>query len=243
MSGRSPAVELAPGVFRIPTLGDFVNAVMLLDDDDSVTLVDSGLKRAPGRIRAALASVGRSPADVQRLVVTHAHYDHAGGAAELVDECRLPGVTAHMADAPFIEAGVSAPIDESRIAGRIYTRIGAGKFAAVPVDAPVRDGDLLPVAGGLRVHHTPGHTPGHISLLHEPTGVLITGDCIFNRRSRLVWPFATFCTSFRQTQQTAHILGELDYQVVTFMHGPHISDGAREAVRGFLSRSGERPGP
>ena len=51
---------------------------------------------------------------------------------------------------------------------------------ATPVDEVLVDGQLLDVAGGLRVLHTPGHSPGHISLLHEPTGVLITGDAIWN---------------------------------------------------------------
>ena len=99
------------------------------------------------------------------------------------------------------------------------------------------DGQVLDVAGGLRVLHTPGHTPGHISLLHPGSGVLITGDSIFNMNSRMSWPTKVFCTSFTQNVQTAHALGEVDYRVAAFTHGPEIRDNAREQVRGFLQRA------
>ena len=109
-------------------------------------------------------------------------------------------------------------------------------FTSVPVVTELSDGQLLDVAGGLRVVHTPGHTPGHVSLLHEPTGVLITGDAIFNMGARMMWPLAVICTSARQNRQSAHVLGELDYLVAAFTHGPEIRDNARETVRGFLRR-------
>ena len=83
---------------------------------------------------------------------------------------------------------------------------------SVPVVEELVDGQVLDVAGGLRVLHTPGHTPGHVSLLHEASGVLITGDAIFNMASRMRWPMAAVCTSARQNQQSAHVLGELEYR-------------------------------
>ena len=54
-------VELARGVYRIPTKGDYINSFAFLEEDGSVTLVDCGLKGAPPRILAALASIGRRP--------------------------------------------------------------------------------------------------------------------------------------------------------------------------------------
>nr|MCU0298941.1 MBL fold metallo-hydrolase [Candidatus Nanopelagicales bacterium] len=93
-------------------------------------------------------------------------------------------------------------------------------------------------AGGMSVHHTPGHTPGHISLVHRPSEVLITGDAIFNMNAKLSWPFAMACTDFPLNQQTAAVLADLDYSVAAFTHGPQIEVGAREAVRGFLRREG-----
>jgi len=81
---RSPAVQLAPGVWRIPTAGrHLVNSFALVQDDGSVTLVDCGLTKAPARIVAGLALPGLAPAGVTRIVLTHVHPYHAGGAAEM----------------------------------------------------------------------------------------------------------------------------------------------------------------
>ncbi|MBQ1015769.1 MBL fold metallo-hydrolase, partial [Micromonospora sp. M51] len=94
---RAPAVALAPNVWRIPTVGrSAVNSYAFVDDDGSVTLVDCGLAKAPARIVRGLAAIGKVPADVTRIVLTHAHPDHAGGAAELARRTGAP-VAAHAA--------------------------------------------------------------------------------------------------------------------------------------------------
>ena len=228
------AIEMTPGVFRFPTLGDYINTIAFLEDDGSVTLVDCGLKQAPPRIVAGLREIGKVPADVQRIVLTHAHNDHAGGAAEMVRRTGLQGVAAHEADADYIEAGVASPYNSS-ISGRVFSRSGSGGFEATPITERLVDGQLLDVAGGLSVHHTPGHSPGHISLKHERTELLITGDAIFNMVG-MTWPFSATCTDHKLNRKSAHVLGELHYDVVAFTHGPHISTNARETVRGFLKR-------
>jgi glyoxylase-like metal-dependent hydrolase (beta-lactamase superfamily II) len=77
-------------------------------------------------------------------------------------------------------------------------------------------------------------------LLHEPSRVLIVGDSIWNVRGRMSWPLAMLCTDVAMTRRTAQVLGELDYDVVAFTHGPEIRTGAREAVRGFLRAQQEQ---
>jgi glyoxylase-like metal-dependent hydrolase (beta-lactamase superfamily II) len=231
---RSPAVQLAPGVWRIPTAGgSAVNSFAFVDDDGSVTLVDCGLKKAPARIVAGLAAIGKTPADVNRILLTHAHADHAGGAAEMARRTGAP-VAAHAADVSYAEAGRVPARDPSFLGGRLFNRLPGG-FSPVDVAQPLTDGDVLDVGGGLRIVHTPGHSPGHVSLLHEPTKVLITGDAIFNVLG-IRWSPRALCSDFRMTQQTAHVLGELEYDVAAFTHGPEITDRPRERVRSFLSR-------
>lgn len=230
------AVLLAPGVYRIPTMRDFINSYAFIDDDGQVTLVDAGLKRAPKKIVEGLASIGKHPKDVTRIILTHAHNDHAGGANEMVRTTGLTGVSAHEQDAEYIRQGVRAPIDPTQSSARIFGRLSKGGFAATSIAEVLTDGQVIDVAGGITVHHTPGHSPGHVSLMHEPSGVLITGDAIFNMNAKMRWPFAAFCTSFTQNQRSAQILGDLEYRIAAFTHGPEIRDNAREAIRGFLRK-------
>jgi len=218
-------------------MGDFINSFALVEDDGSITLIDCGVKRAPRAIIKGLAHLGKHPRDVQRIILTHAHSDHAGGAAHMVESTGVTGVEVHGDDAPFIRDGVTAPRDATTRLGALFGRLPGGGFAPTPVAHSLADGDVIKSAGGLRVLHTPGHSPGHISLLHESTGVMITGDAIWNMNSRMSWPVAAFCTSYRQNQQTAQILGETDYVVAAFTHGPEIRGNPREQIRRFLARA------
>ena len=226
------AIELATGIWRIPTAPwDLVNSFLLADDDGSLTLVDAGLKRADKKVLTALAGLGKAPQDVQRIVLTHAHRDHAGGLAG-AKKATGAAVLAHERDAIYLQSGKPPQLDTSRLTGRVMTRM-RGSFDKVEVAGTFQDGELLPIGGGLRVVHTPGHSPGHVSLLHEPTGVLITGDALFNVRGLRYSP-ATFCTDIRLSRETADRLADLDYDIAAFTHGAHVSGGAREAVRAFL---------
>lgn len=235
---KSPAVRLAANLWRIPTVpASLVNSYAFVEEDGSVTLVDTGLKQAPPRIVAGLAAIGKHPKDVQCIVLTHAHPDHAGGVAEMARQTGAP-VTLHEAEHPWAEAGeVLAKPKETSLLGRLLTRVSKPAFTPFEPAASLHDGEVLPVAGGLRVVYTPGHSPGHVSLLHEPSRVLVTGDAIFNVR-RLRWSPKSFCADFAMSKQTAHRLGELDYDVAAFTHGPEIRDNAREQVRGFLRALG-----
>src|SRR3982751_7038019 len=79
------AVRLAGNAWRIPTAPfSGTNSFAFVDDDGQVTLVDTGLSFAPRRIVAGLAAFAKHPKDVTRIVLTHAHADHIGGAPRLV---------------------------------------------------------------------------------------------------------------------------------------------------------------
>ena len=227
------ALALGPDIWRVPTTPwDLVNSFLVRADDGSFTLVDTGLASAPARVLDALAELGAGPSAVTTIVLTHAHPDHAGGAAELA---RRTGqdITVHDDDARFVTEGMAPPRDEALRLGRLLRRMSS-TFEAAPVAGTMTEGQLLE-GSGLRVHHTPGHTPGHCSLLHEPTGTLITGDAIWNMRSRRTWPVLAFCTSATQTEQTAARLADLEYTTAAFTHGPEIAGSGREAIREFLA--------
>jgi glyoxylase-like metal-dependent hydrolase (beta-lactamase superfamily II) len=229
-------VALGKNVWRIPTAGDYINSFVFAEDDGSLTLVDTGMFFAHKRIVNGLAQIGKHPFDIQRIILTHAHSDHAGSAAKILQRSSAQGAQVHVDDAALVRAGKPAPAS-SKLSGLLQHLPGM-TYRPVPVVSELVDGQELPVAGTMTVLHTPGHTPGHVSLLHRDSGVLITGDSIFNMNHKLSWPVAGVCTDFPLNRVTAAVLADVDYSVAGFTHGPHISDRAREEVRGFLSREG-----
>lgn len=139
---------------------------------EGVTLVDTG---PPGSAAAVLAAVGDSP--VVRIVITHAHGDHTGSAAELRARTGAE-VVAHAADAPVVRGEVPPPPPVLVPAEEeLFAQVG-GLLAAppCPVDREVDEGDVLP--GGLHVLHTPGHTAGSIALHLPGARLLFTGDTV-----------------------------------------------------------------
>ena len=217
---KEAAVRLADGVWRIPTApGDMINSFALAGSDGGVTIVDAGLKLALARKRlvAGLAAIGAAPADVRRVVVTHAHPDHVGGLAALVEQTGCE-VLAHERESVYLRDGRSPRIRRGRSRG----------FPKVIVTTEFQHGALLP--GGLRAVHTPGHSPGHTALLHEDTGVLFTGDAVINVHGVHYAP-GFLCTDADRNRQSADQLGELDFEVAAFAHGRELRRDARAAVR------------
>jgi len=223
----------------MPTFGrDLINSFAFVESDGSVTLIDAGLRGATRRLVASLASIGARPENVTRILATHAHSDHIGDARRLRSRTGA-GLHVHEHDASYVRDGTPPPRDPTvplaRVLGYLQRR-----QASSDVDATYTDNDVLPVVGGLRVLHTPGHTPGHCSFLHETSGVLITGDALMNFRGRMNYSFAASCSNFKMSKDTAGRLGDVDYDLVAFTHGPEIRQGARPAVREFLKARMDR---
>lgn len=230
------AVQVADGVWRVPTApADLVNSYLVSGDDGTLVLVDAGTRSAPGTILAALAQLGKRPGDVTHLLLSHAHNDHAGGARAVVDATGSR-VATHEREAVYVREGRMPDVDTSTRGGRLVARLPGRVtgFARVGVDEEFADGDVLPLAGGIHVVHTPGHTPGHCSFLHPRSGVLLTCDAIFNVRG-LRYAFRSSCTDVSLSRSSAARLGELDFAVAGFTHGAHVSQGAQAAVRAFLA--------
>ena len=228
-------IELAPNVYRIPTMGSGINSFLFKETDGSLTLVDCGLKSAPKKIEAAITSLKQDMSDVKKILFTHSHYDHAGGAAKVIELIGSPEVISHEAERDFLESGKTPPQDYSYFAGKFFRFMPPSRLDPISVSKTVRDGETLNIAGGLQVVHTPGHTPGHVSLLHLPSRTLITGDSVFNFGFKRAWSLSAFCTNFEQSKKTALRFLDLDYTTAAFTHGPHIKDKGKIALKKFLA--------
>ncbi|WP_405100520.1 MBL fold metallo-hydrolase [Micromonospora sp. NBC_01412] len=148
--------------------------------DGPVTLVDAGIGPAgspaaswapvPGRLPAELAAAGIDPADVRTVVLTHLHTDHVGWA-----------VTGTAGTPWFGNADYLVQRAELDALGSVNPELGAGLIAPLRAAGQLRvlDGDT-PLTPGVRVLSTPGHTPGHQSVLVDAGDerLLVTGDLL-----------------------------------------------------------------
>ena len=100
-----PVIQLTPNVYRVPTMGSGINSFFFIEDDGSVTLVDTGVKSAPKKIVAAIKSLKKDPKDIRKVLFTHSHDDHAGGAAKLIEIIGNPEVYAHEEEIKYLESG------------------------------------------------------------------------------------------------------------------------------------------
>ena len=225
MSAPTAPVMLAAGLCRIPMRGDRDNCFLVFDED-GLTLVNAGWKSAPEVIRQAVEGQGRRLTDVRRIIITHAHPDHVRGLAELVARTGAD-VLVHHDDAAWLAAGRVAPDGRSGGIGRAIDHLPLLHWQPVTATRTVTDGTRV---GSMRVLHTPGHSPGHIALVHEPSRALLVGDAIFNRGGLATGPDAL--TADPATRNASYRLLPRDVTAVGFAHGAPL---AGDEVAGYAA--------
>ena len=112
-----PVIEIAKNLFRVPTMGSGINSFFITESDGSITLIDTGLKTAPKKLVTAIKYLQKDPSDIKRVLFTHSHDDHAGGAAKIIEIIGSPRVYAHEAEAQYLESGKNPPRDLTHLAG------------------------------------------------------------------------------------------------------------------------------
>ncbi len=198
--------------------------------EDRLTLIDCGYAGSGTRIVNAIERHGRSIDELDRLICTHGHPDHAGSARELAD--RGVQVLIHPSDAARLRTGWKDAL----------TRPSRGRvFAAMTPDVqrtePLLDGQVLPVLGGLEVIHTPGHTAGSVCLYGRRDRVLFVGDALGARFGRLTFASRLYSDDLATARRQVQRLASLDVKTVIFSHYPPLEEKAADALAALAARA------
>jgi len=153
-----------------------LNAFLLIRGSDAV-LVDTGLPNSASLVRKALQKNGLDWSNIRMIILTHAHIDHAGSAVQLRELTSAP-LVGHKADIPYYQ-GARPVLRPTGPFGRVFHKTGAIQrpFAYFTPDIVLSTDmpDLTKLGMPARILHTPGHTPGSISVLIDD-GRVIAGD-------------------------------------------------------------------
>jgi glyoxylase-like metal-dependent hydrolase (beta-lactamase superfamily II) len=228
--------QVLPGVFQLSRWwdqADLGSNVYLIDADGELALIDTGFRGREQLIIERVRRLGYSTSRISSIIITHHHTDHTGGLAGLV-EITGARVVAHRADAPYIDGrlpqpGPSHPLWFSRVASPFQYMLATRPAV---VDIQVSDGDELPLAGGIRILHTPGHTPGSICLFLECSGTVFTGD-LLAQRFGLKWPSIPFTVDVAQLRRSVRKLAGYEFESACFGHGSPIKKDADRRIRRF----------
>lgn len=222
--------QILPNVFTFTGL--LAGRVYALQDADGITLIDSSLEGAAPKILAQLSAAGHAPTHIKRILITHAHPDHIGSLSELHAASGAP-IYAHPLEQPTLQGEQPVP----RRAGG-FTMPTTYIKTAVTVHELLNDGDELPILGGLRALHTPGHAPGHLSFWLEQHKLIITGDTIFHLPHGMTLPFFLFTVDTEENKRSIAKLVQLQPEALLFGHGTPILTDTRTKLNLFARRVG-----
>ncbi len=145
-----------------------VNTYLLIDENKEAVIVDPGFYTEAEQQNVE-RYIKASGIKLVGLINTHQHLDHIFGNDFIKSKYNLP-IQAHLGDSFLLEEG-----------GYLRARKDIiGSHRICPIDKGLEDGELIRFGGSeLRVIHTPGHSPGSISLYSKADSCLISGDCLF----------------------------------------------------------------
>lgn len=193
----------------------------LVQDDDGLTLIDTGIPSSARLIERAAESLGRP---ITRILLTHAHVDHVGGLDRLHASLPQAEVMISERDSRLLsgDTGLAADEPQAKIKGGI-------KACRTKPTRLLQEGDRI---GQLQVIPCPGHTPGQIAFLDLRDGILIAGDAFQSRGGLAVsgivrpsFPFPAWATWHKPTAlRSAKALRQLRPAWLAVGHGPLLVD-------------------
>lgn len=243
-SYTSHMFTVAPGVWGRKDV--FVNFYMIQDEaTGSWALVDAGLRWSAQKIRNMASELFGEGVRPEAIILTHGHFDHVGALQSLIDEWNVP-VYAHALEMPFLTGLSSYPPPDPTVGGGLMAAM-SWMYPKGPID--VKDfvralppDNTIPGFKDWKYIHTPGHTPGHISLFRESDRVLIAGDAFVTTKAEsamfalsgmkhLSGPPRYFTCNWASAELSVIKLAALDPEIAATGHGK-IMRG--EELRGAL---------
>ncbi|MCA1554386.1 MAG: MBL fold metallo-hydrolase [Chloroflexi bacterium] len=208
-------MKITEGVYQVD---DVPGGPAVLVADGYVSVVDTGVPNSEGKILALIESLGRQPRDVNHILITHSDPDHIGSLPALVE---ATGATVY---AQRDEAEVIQGTRPSR-GGQVVTK-------PVEVEQMVRDGDVLPIHGGIQVVESFGHTTGHVCYYLLEQKLLLVGDCMVNADG-LQGSYLHYTANMEQANDTVKKLAALlpPPELLVFGHGAPMVGGATEQIK------------
>ncbi|WP_425147685.1 MBL fold metallo-hydrolase [Deinococcus sp.] len=211
-----------------------VHLALISDPLHGATLVDTGTPNSLNKIEAALKAEGMQLSDLRRIIVTHHDLDHIGSLEAVVNATGAEVLTSEL-EIPYVQEGKRAqkmpPADkvDELMAGypeHVREMIKNLPSVHVKVDRVLSDGEVLDLAGGVRVVFTPGHTVGHLSLYVQADGVLITGDALSSADGVLGGPPPQATPDMPTAMRSVQKLAGLPVKTILTYHGGVVDQDA-----------------
>lgn len=251
-------VEVAPQLHGLRTM--MVNLYFFGDvgERQSWTLIDGGMPGRAGSVFAAAERLFGKDNPPQAIILTHGHFDHVGAVEAFIRKWLVP-VYAHPLEFPFLNGEHDYSPPDPSVGQGIFARLSplfpkhshqyGGALQPLPADGSV------PSMPGWQWIHTPGHTPGHISLFREADRALIAGDAFTTTRQESFWavcrqqvevrpPPAYFTTDWSASRDSMQRLADLNPLIGATGHGRVLSGPALTPhLQRLIDQFGERGVP
>lgn len=214
--------------------------VYLLGSKKSWILIDTGHRKDSFQILSQLNENGISHSKISAIVITHAHGDHTGGISALAEMIKAP-IYAHSCEAAYLAREKSIPTES--LSSKLIMWIG-DRFLfnspPVKVDRKLEDLDTIGSWDNIQVIHSPGHTPGSISVFQKEHRMLFCGDALFNAnpitgKSGLHLPMKIVTSSSLKAVESVIKFSTLDVRALFCGHGEPILEDAGNKIQNLLN--------